>query len=183
VIVGESNIDQVVADLERWVDGFDFERTGAEGSLGRDIVKAVAEGIAKRGAEQHRGAVDAWADNADNPPGKGYASWKQKRYGHREPNVRTGQMLSMPSLTGSGTTIEPEKITMVYGDGTKTARPVVAADSAKTDQEKAYHAHTGQGPQGIKRPFYELDDELAGDVRKMIAEALNEYVHETTTGG
>ncbi len=180
-----SNVDEVEADLIEFVKGFNFTTVGHEGALGREIVKTVAAGIQARGVQDQRSAAVDWPENTDNPPGKGYASWKAKRYGFPKaiPNVRTNQMLSMPSLEGAQTTIEPDLITMRYGTGEVTDRSdspnryLGKEDTRKTDLEKANFAHTGQGPHGTLRPFYEFDDEIAREVIEVVVQkALEEYL-------
>jgi hypothetical protein len=179
---GQSNIDDVMLDLEAWMARFDFTMPGHYGSLGRDVAMAVVEGIQNRSNRDRRGATQGWRPNEPK-----YRKWKLRKYGIDEPNTRTGQMLSQLSLYGK-TTIEPELVTMVYGTDTVTERAVfggnhtasdLARDQKKTDTEKAYLAHTGQSVHKILRPFYELDDEITQDIRKLIERALTDYLGET----
>ena len=136
--------------------------------------------------QQLKGAEVEWPENSDNPPGKGYASWKKKKYDYTEaiPNVRTNQMLSILSLRGNFTTIEPELITMRYGTGEITSRSdspngyLDKQDQKKTDIQKAVYAHTGQSKHRIKRPFYELDDAISDQVLKMAGDLLAEHIRE-----
>ena len=169
-----SNIGQIVRWLDDFVDSFDFLRVGEDQSLGRDIMKEVVEGIQKRSGDEKRGAGAEWDLNEPK-----YAAWKVKRYklGPEEPNVRTGQMLSQKSLEGR-TKIEAKEIMMIYGvgdppDKTRTLVPLPTYTRGdhvgeqiddKTDIEKAYFAHTGQGQRGVIRPFYEVDETIAAGV-------------------
>jgi hypothetical protein len=183
---GPSNVDQITHDLQEWIDEFNFTRPGEEGSLGHDVAMAVVEGIIQRSHDQRRGADVDWPENAPD-----YAAWKAKRYklSAQEPNIRTGQMLSQSSLYGQ-TTIEPELVTMRYGIGAVPTRTSTGAELPRhtrgkhageqiddlTDIEKAYFAHTGQGPNGVKRPFYELDEVISADVQRVIAENLERHI-------
>lgn len=181
-------IDEFEVHLLKIVDSFDFNRPGEHGSLGRDVMNAVVEGIQTRSHDQKRGATTEWPKNATN-----YAKWKQNKYGvANAPNVRTGDMLSQRALRGRSV-IGPNKITMIYGTNevpkaTSTGKPlptkkrrgtgeVVPYDDL-TDVQKAYFAHTGQGPNNVKRPFYEPDDNITADVRKIIDAALDDHIRE-----
>jgi hypothetical protein len=178
MIFGEANVDQVMRGLEDWLDSFNFLRRGEDQCLGRDVMNEVVEGIQTRSIDNHQGADDVWPKNAEK-----YRKWKDKRYGTTEPNVRTGEMLSELSLRGRSI-IEAELVTMRYGLGVPptraafTDKPLTEADKSITDIEKAYFAHTGQSAKKIRRPFYELDETIAANVRKVIAENLNDFIAE-----
>ena len=177
-----SNIADVVAWLEGWVNGIDFTKTGADQSLGKDVANKVAEQIAARSATEHKGATAAWPANSTTPSRwhpQGYRAWKQQEYGVDTPNFRTGQMLSATSLIGR-TRIEPHEITMVYGTDAPpftSAAPtglLSDADKAVTDTEKAVWA-TDKG-----RPFYELDDTIRqAVVEDVVAPWVSAYVIDT----
>jgi hypothetical protein len=107
--MSSSNIEQVTAWLNTWVDGFDFRRVGKDQNLGRDIVNKVVQQIADRGLNERRGVDGPWPANKPK-----YMAWKEKNYGTGETNSRTGQMLSQKSLYGH-TTIESKQVTMIYG--------------------------------------------------------------------
>jgi hypothetical protein len=179
-VYGESNAGQVIESLEAFVDAFDFNRPGVEGSLGRDVRDRVVQGISIRSEDEHRGAGTPWKANEEK-----YAKWKKKRYGLADaPNARTGGMLSRKSLIGR-TTIEPDVVTMIYGtgeppSGTTTGVKMTAQDEKVTDIEKAYYAHTGQSVHKIKRPFYELDETISKDVWDLIAMSLDHYIKTAT---
>lgn len=185
-IYGEANVDQVMADVEHWIDSYDFNRPGRDGSLGRDIAHNVVEEIQDRSLTHRQGCEVVWPENSDKEPGK-YRTRKEQKYGTSEPNSRTGDMLSKRAVYGE-TRIEPELITMVYGTGdiptsaalggSVTGAQLAKSDS-KTDKEKAYYAHTGQSKRKILRPFYELDEKISADIREMIADDLNKYIDET----
>jgi hypothetical protein len=174
-------VDEFDHQMHAIVDSFDFNLPGIEGSLGRDVMMAVVEGIMRRSEDEKKGAEVDWPKNTD-----GVAKRKEKRYLLTDaPNEQTGQMLSQKSLIGQ-TTIEPELVTMIYGvntppDKTKTGVKLAPADERVTDVEKAYYAHTGQSKQKILRPFYELDDTIATDVIKIVGDALNDHVREANS--
>jgi hypothetical protein len=179
--IGQSNIDDVMRDLEAWVKQFNFTRPGFQGSLGRDVAMAVVDGIADRSDRRRAGADAVWQENVPK-----YRKWKLRKYGIDEPNARTGQMLSQLSLYGR-TTIEPELVLLTYGTDTATAGAVfggehtekdLARDRKRTDTEKAYFAHTGQSIHKIKRPFYEMDEIISADVQKIVEESLADYLSE-----
>jgi hypothetical protein len=173
-----SNVDAVVASLKRFLDGYNFTRPGKDQSLGRDIVTTIALGIQERSVQDKASATDLWPANTAE-----VATRKAKDYGViDQPNVETGQMLSLPSLKGTETAIEPDRITMKYGTGqvptrTATNQGKVKANP-KTDREKAHYAHTGQSSKGVIRKFYEADDKIAGDVREECRENLNGYIRD-----
>lgn len=179
-----SNVDAVIASLEQFVRSFDFTRPGKDQSLARDVVNTIAGGIQRRSIDEHKGATKTWPDNAPK-----YARYKEKKYGvYDAPNVRTGQMLSLQSLRGTSTRIEKDRIEMVYGTGdppsaTATGAPLSSQDEKVTDREKAGFAHEGgrsaNGRYRASRPFYEADDPIAGKVREVLVENLNEYIVDT----
>jgi hypothetical protein len=59
--------------------------------------------------------------------------------------------------------------------GPKKGQPI----DDKTDIEKAYFAQTGQGPHGVKLPFYEVDESDGKAVAELCQENLNNLIHET----
>jgi hypothetical protein len=174
-----SNIDQVVSWLENWVNSYDFTRPSKDQSLGRDIATKVVEGIERRSSDQNQGATTVWPPNAPT-----YAASKQKRYGWSHPNYRTGQMLSKASLFGR-TTIAPQEVTMRYGTDTPPSGSAAPSgyisdhDRYVTDTEKASFPHSGQSRRQVKRPFYELDDEITRQVLDVCRENLDSYIWET----
>lgn len=62
--------------------------------------------------------------------------------------------------------------------GTKTGVPLSDADKAITDIQKAYFAHTGQGPHGTKRPFYQVNEAEGKAVSELCQENLNDLIRE-----
>ncbi len=173
-----TNIDAVVASLERFVQSFDFTRPGKDQSLARDVVNTIAGGIQRRSIDDKKGATKSWKDNAPK-----YEEYKEKKYGvFDQPNVRTGQMLSLQSLKGSGTRIEKDRIEMVYGtgdppQGSATGATLGKKDKAVTDKQKADWAHNNT--KNPTRPFYEADDKIAEKVGEVLVENLNGYITET----
>ena len=115
--MSSSNIAQVTAFLDGFIDSFNFHRVGNEGSLGRDIVKLAAQLMRDRALTHRTGFGTAWPPNSETPSHwapEGYREWKEKNYGTPEPNSRTGQMLSQLSMEGRSR-IEPQQVTMIYG--------------------------------------------------------------------
>ena len=176
------NIDEVVNWLENLVNSFNFLMPGIDQSLGRDLVNAVAWGIADRSATELRGADGTpWPENSDNPPGQGYKSWKARNYGVFDmPNFRTGQMLSLESLKGRPE-IDEHTILMHYGTGdppqTSAAPTGYLSDEDQkiTDVEKAQFAHASDEHRPA-RPFYELDDDIRRAAIEVAADALAQYL-------
>lgn len=179
-------MDQVVSWLGEFIDGFDFTRKGTDQSLGRDVALTIIRGpdtsslggIMGRCADEITPDGAAWPANSDNPSGKGYASRKERIYGWRETNRRTGQLLSQVSLYGK-TTIEPRVVTLVYGTDeppSNSAAPtgyMSDADESVTDTEKAQYAH-------IKgRGFYGWAAEDKTNVIAVCQENLDGYIKES----
>ncbi len=125
-----------------------------------------------------RGIGAEWDPNAPD-----YAAWKEKRYDIVDlPNTRTGQMLSHMNLFGR-TRVAADEVTMVYGlneipTRTKTGRDLTEADKKVTDTQKAYYAHTGQGPHGTIRPFYQVNEADGKAVSELCQENLNDMIRE-----
>jgi hypothetical protein len=171
-----SNIDEVIAALDKIVEGFGFDLTTGDKDLGQDCAGIFAEDVQALGA-QGIGSEGEWPANEDE-----YAAYKERVYGVVErPNVRTNQMLSQDSLQNHETS--HEVVDLIYGTGEPprdgvAGRPVKAADKKVTDREKAGYAHTGQGPKGVKRPFYALHDETTVKIQGRCQERLNEYADE-----
>ena len=176
-----SNIDEVIASLDAIVDGFGFDLTTGDQDLGQDCVTIFAGGVQDLAA-QGIGSEGEWKANSDEPEGHGYASYKARVYGVVErPNVRTNQMLSELSLSNS--TRSHETVDLKYGTGMPPGgiaggQSVQEADKKITDREKAYYAHTGQGPEGIRRPFYALNDDINTGIQVRCQERLNDYAEE-----
>lgn len=178
-----TNIDQVVAWLEGFVQSFDFTRPGVDQSLGRDIVNEVCGGILTRSVTERAGADGYWPSVSDtpHPPWPSYRAAKRDRYGiDDEPNSRTGQMLSMTSLRGR-TTYAPTEIQITYGTGqppSSSAAPtgyLSAADQAVTDVQKAQWATEGTDT-APPRPFFQLDDTIEAGVFQVVADNLRQYI-------
>jgi hypothetical protein len=181
-----SNIADVTRFLSNFIDSFDFLRVGIDQNLGRDVKMKVVKRIYDRSLDQRSGINGQWDKNEP-----AYKAWKEAKYGVDEPNTRTGQMLSQKSIEGRST-IEAKQVTMIYGTGDlpdkaafvgalpvrtrgpKKGQPV----DDKTDIEKAYFAHTGQGPHGVKRPFYEVDASDGKAVVELIRENVNGAIRE-----
>ena len=180
-----SNLDDVLDRVERLIDGYGFLLSKGDRDLGRDCIKIVAQDISER-AMVGEGSEGQWAANSDEPEGKGYASYKERVYDViDQPNVRTGDMLSKRALSNG--TVSNEAVEMAYGTGDVAragvaGRTVKEADKKLTDREKAYYAHTGQGPHGTTRPFYALSEDAVVTIRETCQERLNQYVREGLDG-
>jgi len=99
-----------------------------------------------------------WPENSTKqPPAGGYKTWKPKQYEWYELNYRTGQMLSVKSLSG-GTTVEKKGVTLCYGRNQPASGGGFPTglcsdqDQKRTDLQKAASAHIGD-KNGKKRPF------------------------------
>lgn len=174
--MANSNIDAVVADLKKIIDGFNFTVPGRDQSLGRDIVNLMVERIDNRCSNAVAPDGTPWPENKDSVKKE-----KQRRYGWTDSGKRTGQTTSVPSLRGSKTTIEADVVTMRYGTDTAPSRGgsptglVSKGDAKRTDVQKAEYMHTG-GFWNTKRPFYEVGEGDAEAVTELCQENLNEYI-------
>jgi hypothetical protein len=171
------NLDAVVAWLGRFVESFDFTRTGRDQSLGRDIANKIAEGIIERNKRQVDRDGEPWKKNAP-----AYKEWKELKSGLvDEPNIRTGQMTSQLSLFGR-TQIARREITMIMGldkPPVRSAAPtghISKQDKNITDTAKAYFAHTGQSRQKIQRRFYAATSGDAVVVVELVQKNMNQYI-------
>jgi hypothetical protein len=175
-----SNLDDVIDRVERLIDGYGFLLSVEDKALGRTCIKIVANDIQERAAHGE-GSEGEWDKNAPD-----YTKMKERVYGVVEqPNVRTGDMLSGRALSNG--TVSNEAVEMVYGTGDvasegRTGRTVKEADKKLTDREKAYYAHTGQGPHGTTRPFYALSEDAVVAIRDTCQERLNQYVRDGLGG-
>lgn len=158
----------VLADIKVLVDGFNFSTVLEDKTLGEDLAGIVAQGISDRSLVQQSGADSAWPDNAEP-----YKTWKAAKYGAYQPNVRTGQMLSIDSLLG-GTVVSTHDVSMRYGTGQPPDRSITGGrfdektDGSITDIEKAYFCSQ-------TRPFYELDEKICDYVINRVTDAADEY--------
>lgn len=81
--------------------------------IGLGYLKEV-KGIFEK--KQARGVGDRWAPLSDNPPGKGYATWKQKHFPGRPLLVRTGALKDSMTRKGApGNIFAISKTTGVFG--------------------------------------------------------------------
>jgi hypothetical protein len=145
-----SNIASVVAWLDKFVDGFDMQRQIGPRSLGRDLADKAVQCIQHRSLQERTGFGTAWPPNSEklNPPWQpqGYKAWKEQNYGTREPNSRTGQMLSKENLYGR-TTIESKQVTLIYGTNQPPTRAAFGTPTAKQLARPESHGHL----QGVSR--------------------------------
>jgi hypothetical protein len=182
--MANSNADQFFGGLDRWLDGFDFNRKGKEQSLGRDVAMTLIRGpdVGAMGGIMGRIADEVTPDGTPWPENeKKYKEEKGKVYGWDEINRRTGQMTSQESLYGR-TTIEPDRVTLRYGTdsppsvGKSPTGHISASDKRVTDVEKAGHA-TRDG-----RGFYGFNQEDRANVIAVAQENLDEYIRERNQG-
>jgi hypothetical protein len=165
----QSNLGEIDAWMKQLVDSFNFQRPGKDQSLGRDIAGAIANGIRDRSVPDAMGPDgDKWDDNEES-----YAAEKRQKYDADQPNVRTGQMLSLQSLMGR-TTVEPELVEMRYGvdeppSSAFNGTELTEGDKAVTDIQKAEWC-------SVTRPFYALDEEIKAAARAEAGEALNDHL-------
>ena len=160
-----SNIDAVSQRIASLIDSYNFTRKGGDKSLGHDMAVAVANRI------RERSVPDALSPSGDEWPANEpkYADRKRNKYDADQPNLRTGQMLSLESLLGK-VTVTPEKILMQYGTGTAPSAAgngttLTTGDSSITDIEKAYFCSK-------TRPFYALDEEAKKAAAEIAAETF-----------
>lgn len=173
-----SNIDDVSAWLDAVVASVNFEMPGVEGSLGKDLAGAVAEGIQLR-TEQEK--LDAEGGPLKPNEAK-YAARKERDYdiAANTPAVRTGQVLSLVSLLGQ-TKITKEAVQMVFGTDEPPSRTRMGgwkrpklreADQRVTDRQK------GQFLEEQGRPFYGLDEAIGDTCRDLCREAIERLLTE-----
>lgn len=184
-----TNISEITAWLEGFVDSFDFKRPGIDQNLGRDVVELAAQRMRDRSLDERTGFGTAWPPNSETPhppwQPQGYRQWKLDNYGVDKPNSRTGQMLSQLSMKGRST-VESKQVTMIYGTDTPPTSAsfgspdpkLLARDQKVTDCQKAYFAHTGQSKKKIVRPFYQLIDDDAEAIVALCQENLNDLIRE-----
>lgn len=181
--------DELNQYLTDFVDGFEFTRPGHAGSLARDVAVLQAELIQKRSGVQEAPDGSAWVENSTKPSPRypqGYKAWKLEKYGWDAPNYRTGQMLSVESLTGD-IEITPHEIKIGYGtdsspmSGGSPTNLLTNRDEAVTDTQKAECAHNPTGG----RPARKFFGTGAGDAEKIVElcqENLNEYIMTSPFG-
>ena len=165
-----SNYDEIAALLDEIVRGFDFQVPGAEGSLGRDLVGLVAQGIYDRsvpGARAPGGST--WEANEPK-----YASRKLRRFQAAQPGLRTGKMLSLDSLKGRPQ-IAPDHVEMVYGTGDPPGQSSRSGAEVKPYERQVaddvYARYFSE-----RRPFYELDPDIDATLIEASGKALDEYL-------
>lgn len=171
-----SNVDDMLGPgswLEDTINGFRFDLPGIHESIGYDCAIAVAEGIQERSLVEQRGATEVWPANSAD-----YLEYKIEHYNSDRINARTGQMLSMHSLTAD-IQIEDhgETVVMTYGTGEAPGSSLTGhlepEDEETTDKEKAAIAHANG------RSFFEIDQNITNTkVLPIIRDCLGEYLQE-----
>jgi len=170
-----SNAAEVGDRFVESIRSFGLKTDYAGKALGQLLADDTATGSQERSIEQQcDGSGSPWAQNSDNPEGRGYRSKKAKRCGTALTNGRTGQMLSKESLAGK-VIITQYLVEMTYGTGQPPDRCAngaepTEADKAITDDDKAFYAHE-QG-----RRFFELDQDICNHNFGRFSAALGEHL-------
>lgn len=167
----EANSDDVGAWLDGTVGSFNFERTGEDQSLGRDLAGVVAQGMIDRTAKDQK-TVDG---EELRPNEEKYRKRKRRLYEVDQPLWRTGQMLSLPSMIGK-VTVSADQIEMRYGIGEAPTRSMTGDYISKEDKEITDVEKAGYVSEA--RPFYGLDDQIIDEVKKAAGEALGAHLKE-----
>lgn len=175
--MSDSNLDDVMGQLNRFLESFDFTRPGIESSMGKDAAHAVAEAIAQAAADQKTTDGEPFPDNEPK-----YADWKDRKYGVGNPAYgrRTGQMLSLQSLLGN-VDVAPDEVTLTYGTGEAPERSVASnyigeGDKKVTDKQKADYNNERMNN------FYKIGEAGRAAVVEVMREALNRAVAEENGG-
>ena len=167
----ESNRETVIHGVAGLVEGWNFTVAGEEKSLGQDLIATTAQAIQERSVPD---ATDpdggTWAANEPR-----YARYKQRKYDAHQPNIRTGQMLSLKSLIGEST-VTADEVLMRYGTGQSpdsafNGTELTRSDREITDIEKAWFASRN-------RPFYAIDDEIIDLIGTIAGESLDQYMEQ-----
>jgi hypothetical protein len=175
-----SNSEQVFRNIGGFLRSFNFTRVGSDQSLGRDVAHKEVDQIEGRCSRQVGPDGEPWDKNTDSTmEGKEVLGW-----GDNTPNVATNNMLNKIALFGE-TRVEPYRVTLVYGTNAKASKSyspsgkLRKSDEKLTDREKAYFAHTGQGPHATERPFYGFGEgDRAAIIDDVLQPALNEAIRE-----
>lgn len=164
-----TNGDEVAAWVAEILVGYNFETNIGDRSLGLDLAGSAAKAM-----------IDRAADDGKDPDGVGYTpnearyrARKRKDYRVDQPNVRTGQMLSITSMIGD-TRVSADRVEMTYGIGapptSSLSGHITDADKRATDRDKGGWA-TDAG-----RRFYELGEAGESAVLGRADEALGAYL-------
>lgn len=164
-----SNGDEVAAWVAAMVAGFNFEADIGDRSLGRDLAGTAAQAMIDRAAAD--GKDPDGVDYEPNEPK--YRARKRKDYQVDQPNVRTGQMLSLASMMGD-TRVTSDRVEMTYGID---APPTSSLSGHITDQDKKVTDRAKGGwATDAGRRFYELGAEGEAAVTARADEALGDYL-------
>jgi hypothetical protein len=201
----QSNYSEVERALDELTHGINFTSKGQGQALARDLSKIVAEGIRDRSIPPNPGRSpdgEVWPDNADNPKGKGYKSWKAKHdvdnvgvgvkrdaiatripgvvlaargMGNSADKPSGGDMLSDVNLTGD-VTIEPELIQITYGapgaDWSRRKAQFFTNGSVPSSDGTEHSGAKNQPP----RPFWGLDEEINAKCEERIDVFLDDLL-------
>lgn len=163
-----ATINAYFTELRNLLEEFNFTRPGKDHVLGKDIAHVVANGIFDRTISKQAGPAGTFPPND-----AGYTARKLAQYKVELIGVRTGQMVSIPSLLGK-VQIEPLRVTIAYGTDMPPTRGMTGyiseQDKKVTDTQKAEWFTAKKGD------FYELDDQIAEKVCDKFAERLDEYI-------
>jgi hypothetical protein len=166
-----SNIVGLVRSLRDGLSAFGFtsHSAGAAPTVGDAVHGVFTDGICDRndvGVDQD---LSEWAENSDNPEGHGYASWKERTVGHRNPNILTGQMISRESVSGELRNGHHE-MDHEYGTGVRGVS--AAGNVGPSDREKAEWAHRPNRFTGVVRSFFGITEADADRAAEEVADAL-----------
>ena len=159
--------DRGLAELEKRLKkaaAFDFRSQGTGGqSVGQEARIAAGAALLDRFLDQKGPNGRAWPRL--NPA---YRAWKARKGYPTRIGVMTGESSQERQFLGGKTTIEPRRVTFVYG---------VTARSKKV--MASFHYGTTRQP---KRPFFESDRPVAVIVRAVIAEAHRRHLKRAIGG-
>ncbi|MEW4569317.1 hypothetical protein AB1L88_15740 [Tautonia sp. JC769] len=162
-VFDDRGLDELETRLRK-AASFDFRSRGTEGeSVGLEARLAA-------GAALHDRFLAAKGPNNRKWPrlNPAYRAWKARNGYPTRIGVLTGESSVERQFLGGKTTIEPHRVTFVYGT---TAR----------SQKVMGHFHRGTARQP-KRPFFAMDRKSTTAVRKAIREAYRQHLRRAIRG-
>jgi hypothetical protein len=169
-----SDLHNLESSMRALISSFNFKATVEGRELGQVLADGVVEGIVQRGAEEHKGAEATWDANEEK-----YEEEKYGLYGVRDPNIRTGQMMSKENV-GAIITVTDDLVEIEPGldeapSSSATGFKVQDADKKVTGAQKTQWAHE-KNKRGIERPFMELDDAISEKCFADVDEGLGHHL-------
>lgn len=162
-----SNLPDIIRTLDRLSGGLALDRDG----LGKDMLGAIAEGIADRSLSGQASAAGAWDENrgkyGEAKRGRGLPIGVGLKKGEAG-----GQMLSLLEIAGEQT-ITADEASMRYGteDAARRKASWYTRGSSGPGEGEVSGA-TDQPP----RPFFELDPAIEAEVARRAEAALAKLV-------